>query len=339
MANNDIASVCVVGAGSMGVVTGYHLDLAGAAVTFLVRPHRVEQLSREQSLYCYDDNSLKSYSGFSLLSDPAQLSGKSFDFVVITLDGTALQSESGRTLVKEIGRAYRGTSTGIIIGSMGVDLRRWFIEESGLAEDQVTLGLLGIYAYEAQSISAQMHAGTKPELLARADYAYVHPSPFGFIVDLSAPRVSNGFADLYNRNGVSQCGIFPTNQFAGQMGFFAVLMAMHLLDWPAIGDIDPADETWQLGVDALQEIQRLSVCNPDGPAVDQGFTAEGVLDFFRAAEEQTRPLDMAAFNRYHHGGKVNGQDRDILVELLNRGRAEGAEMPALEELTSRLSRA
>ncbi|WP_199821983.1 2-dehydropantoate 2-reductase N-terminal domain-containing protein [Streptomyces sp. XY152] len=39
-------SVCIVGAGSMGVVTGYHLGLAGASVTFLVRPHRQAQSSR-----------------------------------------------------------------------------------------------------------------------------------------------------------------------------------------------------------------------------------------------------------------------------------------------------
>jgi ribulose 1,5-bisphosphate synthetase/thiazole synthase len=28
-------SICIVGAGSMGIVTGYHLGLGGAAVSFL----------------------------------------------------------------------------------------------------------------------------------------------------------------------------------------------------------------------------------------------------------------------------------------------------------------
>jgi ketopantoate reductase len=63
MTKTSTPSVCIVGAGSMGVSTGYHLSLAGAAVTFLVRPHRQEQLSRPQVLYSYDDHSLKTFSG------------------------------------------------------------------------------------------------------------------------------------------------------------------------------------------------------------------------------------------------------------------------------------
>ncbi|MET9462926.1 2-dehydropantoate 2-reductase N-terminal domain-containing protein [Streptomyces canus] len=41
----------LVGAGAMGVITGYQLQLACAEVTFLVRPARVEKLSRPQTLY------------------------------------------------------------------------------------------------------------------------------------------------------------------------------------------------------------------------------------------------------------------------------------------------
>lgn len=48
----------------MGVFTGVHLGLAGAAVTFLVRPHREEQLSRPQVRYSHDDHSLKTFSGY-----------------------------------------------------------------------------------------------------------------------------------------------------------------------------------------------------------------------------------------------------------------------------------
>jgi ketopantoate reductase len=103
MTKTSTPSVCIVGAGSMGVSTGYHLSLAGAAVTFLVRPHRQEQLSRPQVLYSYDDHSLKTFSGYELLTDPAELAGTSFDFLVITLDGAALRAEAGQRLVDEIG--------------------------------------------------------------------------------------------------------------------------------------------------------------------------------------------------------------------------------------------
>ncbi|WP_353962837.1 2-dehydropantoate 2-reductase N-terminal domain-containing protein [Streptomyces sp. NBC_01275] len=46
-----VPHVLLVGAGAMGVITGYQLQLACAEVTFLVRPARVEKLSRPQTLY------------------------------------------------------------------------------------------------------------------------------------------------------------------------------------------------------------------------------------------------------------------------------------------------
>ncbi|MEU1213389.1 hypothetical protein ACFYSH_28295 [Streptomyces sp. NPDC005791] len=75
---------------------------------------------------------------------------------------------------------------------------------------------------------------------------------------------------------------------------------------------------------------------PAGRAASEQTTAEGVLEFFRQMEKDALPLDLAAFNAYHHGGKVNGQDHEILREALGRGEAEGVQMPALRTLTARL---
>jgi hypothetical protein len=44
------------------------------------------------------------------------------------------------------------------------------------------------------------------------------------------------------------------------------------------------------------------------------------------------PLDWEAFNRFHHGGKVNGADQMLRRACLEKGRGEGKEMPALEKL-------
>jgi hypothetical protein len=319
----------------MGVLTGYHLQLAGAAVTFLVRPHRLEQLSRPQALYSYDDQSLKTYSGYDLMTDPAKLSGTSFDFVVITLDGLALRAEAGQKLADEIGRAFRGTSTAVIIGSVGIGLRSWFLERSGLAETQVTNGVLYSLVYEVPPATIPLHPGVKSDLLAKADYAYRHFTPSGFAVDLSAPQVAHDFAALYDRNGVSQCSIISVDEHKASVAFFAPLMAWHLLKWPAAVDIDSTDETWRLGIEAMREFQQLSVCG--SLAATEQADAEAVLRFFREQEENTLPLDLAAFYKYHHGGKVNNQDHELLREALSHGKAEGAEVPALRALIARLS--
>jgi hypothetical protein len=88
---------------------GYLLSLAGTAIIYLVRPYRQEQLVSPQVLYSYDDNSLKTYADYEVLSNPAQLAGTSFDFVLITLDGAALRAEAGEQLVDAIGRASGST--------------------------------------------------------------------------------------------------------------------------------------------------------------------------------------------------------------------------------------
>lgn len=336
MTETKPTSVCIVGAGSMGVITGYHLQLAGAAVTFLVRPHRREQLSRPQALYSFDDQSLKTFSGYDLLTDPAELAGTSFDFVVITLDSASLHADAGLKLVDEIGRAFRDTPTRVILGSAGIDLRTWFLERSGLAETQVTGGTLALLAYEAQKVTLPLHNMAQPEQLAGADYGYRHVFPFGFGVELSAPQVAHDFAELYNRSGVSQCNISSADEYKVQFAVFPVIVAWELLDWPAAANIAPTDKTWQLGIESMREIQRLSVFGPAGLAASEQTDAEAVLKSWQEMEKNCLPLDLAEFNRYHHGGKVNEQDHKILRDALKRGEAEGAKMPALRALVAQL---
>ena len=48
-------SVLIVGAGATGLPIGYHLALAGADITYLVRPGRKAALDSRPPLYCYDD--------------------------------------------------------------------------------------------------------------------------------------------------------------------------------------------------------------------------------------------------------------------------------------------
>jgi hypothetical protein len=323
----------------MGVITAYHLNLAGAEVTFLARPHHQERLSTPQMPYSYDDNSLKTFSDYELLTDPTGLAGTAFDFVVITLDGAALRSEAGQRLVEETGRAFRGTKTAIILGSIGIDLRSWFLERSGLAETQVTKGSLGQLTYEAKSAAIPLHPGVNPALLAKADFGYRHFASTGFHVDLSAPPVAHEFAALYNRCGVSKCAIVPVDAFALGVTTFPGLAAWELLGWCVTADIDPADTTWQLGAAATREFQRLPIYGQTGLAASEKTNAETILEGFRQQEEDTLPLDLAAFYLYHHGGKVNDQDHQLLREALDLGAAQGIEMPALRTLVARLEKA
>jgi hypothetical protein len=330
------SAICIVGAGSTGMMAGYYLSQAGAAVTFLVRPHRLDKLSRPQSIFSHDDGSLAFYSGYAVITNPVELRETYFDFILVTLDAAALQSSSGSELVREIGSVCRGTRTAVVLGSLGVDTRTWFLEHSGLESDQVMNGALEAFAYEVPSVDASLDAEADSALLEHADLAFRHTSAYGFSVDQSAPLASSAFAALYDRNGMKRCRVVPADEYRTRVTTFPVLVAWGLLSWVPLRTINPQSEIWRLGVDAMREFLQLSLFGEIGRAISERSTASGVLDSFREREEASSPLSFSAFMRYQHGAKVSVQDRNALNDALIRGEAEGTEMPALRALTARL---
>jgi hypothetical protein len=339
MSENRQPSILIVGAGCMGLITGYHLALAGAKVTFLIRAHRKAALDRPQILYCYDDNQLKKYTGYASITDPTQMVGAGYDFIIIALDAVALRSKVGRNLVQAIGSAVRGTDTKVILGTFFLNGRRWFLDVSGLAPEQVTNGLFSVQSYSTKAVTLPVHAPTNPELVANADLAYIHCFDYGFIVDDSSPMVANSFAEIYNASHVSRCVIKPAVQYAVELNpFFAVFAACELLGWPNFRDIDEKTELWQLTVVAVKEIQRLSVHGELGQQAASGTTEGNLAASLAGWEKAAVPLDLQAFNRYHHGGKVNAQDHRQLRDSVVYGEAEGLPMTALRELLQRVGR-
>ncbi|KAK2694495.1 hypothetical protein Focb16_v003954 [Fusarium oxysporum f. sp. cubense] len=71
-------TVLIVGAGSMGLVTGYHLSLAGAEVTYLVRPKRAGELEQPQFLYWLDKQELHEFKSYSHFTDPYSILSSSW---------------------------------------------------------------------------------------------------------------------------------------------------------------------------------------------------------------------------------------------------------------------
>ena len=115
--------ILIVGAGAMGLGTGYHLQLAGTAITFLVRPARMLEMSRRQVLYSYDDATLKTFADYRLISDAAEISRSSYDYVIVTLDSLTTRKPEGTALLQSIGDAIRESSTKVIVGGVGVGLQ------------------------------------------------------------------------------------------------------------------------------------------------------------------------------------------------------------------------
>ncbi|VEU21808.1 DEKNAAC102464 [Brettanomyces naardenensis] len=151
-------SVLIVGAGSMGLVSGYYLQLSNVEVTFLVRSHHKKDLDRPQILYDLSDNTVKHYTGYNYFTDPSQILGRDYDFIIITLDRTGLQSEEGTQLVKTIAKAVKGKSTQIILGTVTIGVRSWLLEVSGISPEKVTNGSLGVMAYPPKSVTLPIYS-------------------------------------------------------------------------------------------------------------------------------------------------------------------------------------
>ncbi|WP_312390062.1 2-dehydropantoate 2-reductase N-terminal domain-containing protein [Chryseobacterium sp.] len=329
-------SICIIGAGSMGVTTGYFLQKAGAEITFLVLPNNKDKLLQPQKLYCYDDQKLKTFTDYKIITNPSMISDQSHDFIIITLDSASLQSEEGLNLVDELGRKLKDTDTNIIIGSVGIEVRQWFIERSGIDGSRVINGTLPTSVYEVQKVNLPLYDVVNTELLSQADYGYRHPFEYGFTIDTSSEAVAKEFASIFDRNGTSICQVLSEADFKLQFSIFPQMMTWGLLNWNNPDNINANSEIWNLGTEATKEFQRLSIFGEKGLEASRRTDAKGTLEMFQNLAKLSLPLDFSAFNAYHHGGKVINQDLKLLDKALEIGKNDGLEMPALTELIYKL---
>ncbi|VEU22136.1 DEKNAAC103150 [Brettanomyces naardenensis] len=328
-------NVLIIGAGSMGLATGYHLDLAGAKVTFLIRPHHKKDLDRPQVLYSLDDNSVKQYTGYTYLTDPSEIAGKDWDFIVVTLDRIGLKSEEGVKLVKKIGEVVRDSKikTGVLVGTVGIGIRPWFLETSGIPDDQVTNAVLGVQCYPPRIAKLPINGKQLPD----ADQAYVHCYPYGFCVDDTSRSVAEAFSKLYNKCGVSKCAIKPAGQYASELDpCFVIFAGCELMNWPKFSEIEVNSDLWKLTVKAAKEVQGLDIHGEAGKKLASETTEKGLAGEMVEWEKSCLPLGIRDFNRYHHGGKVVKQDRIHLRECVEEGEREGKDMSGLREVLRRL---
>ena len=329
--------ILIVGAGAMGLAAGYHLQLAGAEITFLVRPARVLEMSRSQALYSYNDAHIKTFADYKLISDISAMSRSSYNYVIVTLDSFATRNPEGAALLKSIGDAVRETSSEVIIGGVGVGLHDYYLRTMALPAHRILNGALGMLCHQVAMIELPLHAPTDPVLLSKADVAYRYIHNTSFILDDRFPEAAQRFAAIYDASRVSSCQIMKQQEFAIMTKFmFPVFAASELLGWPRAKDMGSNKELWTLTVRSVQEIQGFDEHGMTGKAAQAATTADGLLEIWRTLEQAALPLDFAAFNKFHHGSKVRAQDIELLKDCVKVGEQEGQPMSALKELLDRV---
>jgi hypothetical protein len=334
MAISTRPRILIVGAGSMGLVMGYILSHTPVDVTFLVRPHRKDIMSRPQKIYCYDDNKLHTFTDYKFLTSPEDIVGGDWDYIIITLDAQQLMSEQGVKLSKTIGQAVTEKTT-VIIGTVYLDIRPWFLEKSGLKGEQVIGGNISIHAYSPRMLDKPfpLSGDTDAELLEQADQAYTDVLGAGMLVTDVSKEPAERFAKLWSDSGLSKCVVISEIELASLGApMFPVLAAFDVMGWPDIVAGGHKGEAWSLAIAAVKEIYGLSTFGAEGIEAAKAVNEKAFDERFAGIQNVMLPLDWSAFNRFHHGGKVNGADQMLRRACLAKGREEGKEMPALEKL-------
>jgi len=333
-------AVLIVGAGATGMPVGYHLGLAGAEITYLVRRGTTSAATAPRQLYCYDDATLKTFSDYRVVDDVDDLHAAAFDYVLITFDGHVSRTSSGVETLRAVGDLVRPTAATVIMCGFGMGVREHHLEVLGIEPDRLLHGFVGMLSHQSDA-DLPSHPPTDPDDLARSIVAYRHPrSGVGFRVETSNPRAAKSFAALYDLSGVSTCA-----RMSKQMDeifctvAFPVYAACELSGWADVATVAADRELWGLACRAQREIAALPSHGWRGKLMAAVLGPRLTRTVHIRAERANLPLDYQAFNRFHHGGKVRAQDHDSLRDTLVEGRRQGRPMPALQALLDRLGRA
>ena len=173
-------------------------------------------MSRPQVLYSYDDATLKTFADYRLISDVAEISSSSYDYVIVTLDSLTTRKPEGTALLQSIGDAIRESSTKVIVGGVGVGLHDYYFRTMALPAHRILNGALGMMCHQVANCELPLHPPTDPILLSKADVAYRHVHKTSFLLDDRFPEAAQRFAAIYDASGVSSCQIMKRPEFAGR---------------------------------------------------------------------------------------------------------------------------
>lgn len=314
----------------------YHLALGGTRVTFYVRPSRVAGFPKSRLLYCYEDASTRTVENCDVVGAMSDVQQRTFDFVVVTLDGPACRSVEGATLLAELADAIRASDAVMILCGVSLGLHEYALRTTGLSPSRVRLGTLAYLAHET-TLQMPDHPAIDTKAMARADFAYSHDTDrTGFTLARSAKAPAQRFAELIEQAGVERCAIVSPSFYAVFTAvFYPFIVASKLGGWLDADRLEGEPELVSLGVAAMKEIAGSPGFGPMGRRVAAALSESLVIGMYRASSEGFRPLDLATFNRHHHGGKVLEQGIAVLRDSRQAKAVAGHLTPALDELLRR----
>jgi ketopantoate reductase len=313
-------NVLLVGAGAVGQVYARHLQLAGARVAFLVRPHAAAACKAGMTLYPLKrgkDRAPVELRADAVYTSLDEVAAESWDQVWLCVPANALDEGWLRSIAAAVGRAV------VVALPPGIDseerIRKAFPASS------VVPAMIGMLSYQAP---------LPGESVPRPGVAYLFPpgSPSAF----GGPE-GRAVAALLARGG---CPAVENQRIGAASAFGTGLLmpnmaALELSGWSLAALLRGP---W-LAVAAAAARQamriaaaRLGVRAPFSVHLISGFT----LRLVWTVAPWVLPIDLETYLRYHFT-KVGEQTRQLLAEIRRDGEAHGLATSAIVTLSDRLA--
>lgn len=308
-------SVLVVGAGAVGRVFAHHLQRSGAAVSLCVRdPARAPASATLRQLGLFGPGrDLRSVAD-AVLSRPEELSERRFDEVYITVPSDALTGE----WMRSVARCFDGAVVVALTGDLEVEEH---LARLGVPKERLVRGLLSIVSY-ASPLGSSV-ASTD----ARFDYWFPPLAPCLFdgpdgVTDAVVARLRSGGLPARRARDVSS-----------RLAFFSAVLLVHIraleLQGWSIARYNPRASN---APEALRQALAVTA-RALGSPVPWAFTLAPrapVGPLLRLARFAV-PFPLEEYLRVHFT-KVAPQTRQVLGDLVERGRAEGLAVDAVASL-------
>lgn len=319
------SSILIVGAGSVGQVFGRHLQLGGAAVTFLVRPAHRDVVARGFELYPLREwrhGPPVHWADFELVHSVDALRSRQFDQVWLTVSSAGLQGPWLRELIAAIGDAT------VVAFQPGLADRERILA-SGVPPDRLVWGMIAFLSYPAP-----MPGETRFEIPGTAYWL-----PPGTAIPFSGEQArTRAVVEPLARGGLraTMHREVPRETAFATAVITPLTVALEQAGWSLKGLA--ASPLMGVAARAIGEAQRVvsRVFGASPPLTTRLATFAPLLRLGARVAPKLFPLPLEAYLQRHFT-KLGAQTPLLLGPLIEEGERAGLPVVALRQLAGRLA--
>jgi hypothetical protein len=309
--------ILLVGAGAVGQAYGFHLQEGGADLSFFVKAKYAEAARAGFSVRCHNGRHRGShhFSGFGVITTPAQVAARTWDQVWLCVSSTALRGVWLEPLLDAVGEAA------VVTLQPGLEDRARLLER--VPESRLVSGMITLISYPTPLPGEVLDPGMAWW------FPPASPSPFS-----GAPGAVSSVVRALARGGCpakAAADVHRTVAFGGAL-MMPVIAALEVAGWSLRALV--RGPTRRLATDGGR--QASAIARPGERRWLAWLVSHGVtLRLLALFAPRFVPFDLEVYLRVHFT-KVGDQTRAMLRLYCERGRNAGRPHDALASLLERL---